>query len=77
MSVRPTQPIYSPTEARGVTSGIVIFLGEYMLAERQAQALGLTPTQAQKNRALDLHVFMGGAPVRVTATFSRASQAWY
>jgi hypothetical protein len=70
-------PVVAATEARGVTSGIVIFLGEYMLAERQAQAMGLTPTQPQKNRTLDLMVFMGGAPVRVACTFTRAGQAWY
>lgn len=77
MTVRPQQPTTAAAESRGITSGIAIFLGEYVQAERQAQALGLTPTQSQKNKALDLMVFQGGSPTRISASFTRASQAWW
>lgn len=60
----------------GLGFGLAFNLGDYVRGERMADILGLTPTQAQKNKALEAQYLQNGVQAKVAVAFTRAGNAW-
>lgn len=64
------------TLTNGLTDGAGVYLRDYEVAQRQAALLGLTPSTAQLNQALDAVIHTNGVlDGRKAATFTRALSA--